>query len=41
VSEIPRWHREIAKIIFSFENEMTIIFMNIQVQVLIHPVDDI
>jgi len=41
VREIPRWRREIAKIVCTFEKEMPSSFMNIQVHILIHLVDDI
>ena len=39
MSEIPRWHKEIAKIICTFKNEMPNAFMDIQVHISIHLVD--
>jgi len=42
VSEIPKWYIEIMKIICTFEKEFFFsTFMDIQVHVLIHLVDDI
>ena len=41
MNEIPIWCREIVKIICKFEKEMATTFMDIQVHLLIHLVDDI
>ena len=41
MDEIPRWHNEIVEIICKFEKEMLVAFMDIQVHLLIHLVDDI
>ena len=41
MDEIPIWHRGIMKIICKFEKEILTAFMDIQVHLLIHLVDDI
>ena len=41
VNEIPIWRREIMEIVYKFEKEMPDGFMDIQVHLLIHLVDDI
>lgn len=41
MDEIPRWHNEIVEIICKFEKEIRAAFMDIQVHLLIHLIDDI
>lgn len=39
--EVPRWKKEITEIVCVFEKELPTSFMDLQVQLLIHVVDDI
>jgi len=41
MDEIPRWCNEIVEIICKYKKEMSAAFMDIQVHLLIHQVDDI
>ena len=38
---IDQWHREIVEIVYKLEKELPLAFMDIQVHLLIHLVDDI
>ena len=37
----PWWHQEIAEIVYMFEKEIMTSFMDLQVHLLIHLVDDV
>ena len=39
--EVPKWKKEIVEIVCVFEKEFPTSFMNLQVHLLIHLVDDI
>ena len=39
--EVPKWKKEIAEIVCVFEKELPTGFMDLQVHLLIHIVDDI
>ena len=41
VASIPRWHQEIVEIVCMFENELSTSFMDLQVHLLIHLVDEV
>ena len=41
ISSIPWWHQEIAKIVCMFEKELLTIFIDLQVHILIHLVNEV
>ena len=41
VASIPRWNQEIVEIVYIFEKEMPTSFMDLQVHLLIHIVDEV
>ena len=41
VARIPRWHQEIIEIFFMFEKELLTSFMDLQVHLLMHLVDEV
>ena len=41
MASIPRWHQEIVEIVCMFEKELTTSFMDLQVHILIHLVDEV
>ena len=41
VASIPGWHQEIVEIVFMFEKELPTSFMDLQVHLLIHLVDEV
>ena len=41
VASIPRWHQEIVEIVCMFEKELPKSFMDLQVHLLIHLVDEV
>ena len=41
VANIPRWHQEIVEIVCMFEKELLMSFMDLQVHLLIHLVDEV
>ena len=41
MASIPRWHQEIVEIVCMFEKELPTSFMELQVHLLIHLVDEV